>query len=255
MYSTKNYIQSPGINNNGKECVKNKHIYVHNRVTLLYSRNWHYIINQLRCCCCSLIIKLCPALCDPMDCSSQALLCVGFILQARTQEWISFSFSRESSCPGNWTHVSCIASGFFTIWAREANQPYFNLKKKKRVFKKWITWIITGARFKSTCVAVLPSAIWKRHNHLPFKHYFIRRWKDHSGSDSPKAWGATWDGVSHTPPLAEDLAHEPGKQLCLLLHQLLQLPLDLVFQLWVLIGVCVSVCVCVCLCVSVSVCV
>ena len=121
MYSTKNYIQSPGINNNGKECVKNKHIYVHNRVTLLYSRNWHNIINQLRCCCCSLIIKLCPALCDPMDCSSQALLCVGFILQARTQEWISFSFSRESSCPRDWTHVSCIASGFFTIWAiREA---------------------------------------------------------------------------------------------------------------------------------------
>ena len=136
MYSTKNYIQSPGINNNGKECVKNEHIYVYNRVTLLYSRNWHNIINQLCCCCCSLIIKLCPALCDPMDCIPQALLCIGFILQARIQEWIAISFSRESSCPGDWTHISCTASGFFTIWAREANQPHFNLKKKKREFLK-----------------------------------------------------------------------------------------------------------------------
>ena len=42
LYSTGNYIQSPGINHNGKEC-----LYVHNRVTLLHSRDWHNIVNQL----------------------------------------------------------------------------------------------------------------------------------------------------------------------------------------------------------------
>ena len=87
-------------------------------------------------CYVTLVVQLCPALCDPMDCIPQALLCIGFILQARIQEWIAISFSRESSCPWDWTHISCTASGFFTIWAREANQPHFNLKKKKREFLK-----------------------------------------------------------------------------------------------------------------------
>ena len=38
LYSTGNYIQSPGINHNGKE-YKKECICVYNRVTLLYSRN------------------------------------------------------------------------------------------------------------------------------------------------------------------------------------------------------------------------
>ena len=28
MYSTENYIQSPGINNNVKKCVKNRYMYI-----------------------------------------------------------------------------------------------------------------------------------------------------------------------------------------------------------------------------------
>ena len=36
-------------------------------------------------------------------------------------EWMAYPFSRGSSWPRNWTRVSCIAGGFFTIWAtREA---------------------------------------------------------------------------------------------------------------------------------------
>ena len=38
LYSTGNYIQSPGINHNGKEYFL-KCMYVYNCVTLLYSRN------------------------------------------------------------------------------------------------------------------------------------------------------------------------------------------------------------------------
>ena len=38
LYSTGNYIQSPGINHNGKEYFK-KCIYVYNSVTLLCGRN------------------------------------------------------------------------------------------------------------------------------------------------------------------------------------------------------------------------
>ena len=42
------------------------------------------------------------------------------ISQARILEWVAISSSRQSSWPGDWTHVSsvsCIAGGFFTHWA------------------------------------------------------------------------------------------------------------------------------------------
>ena len=43
--------------------------------------------------------------------------------QARILEWVAMPSSRGSSQPRGWTQVSCIAGGFFTIWAtREAGQ-------------------------------------------------------------------------------------------------------------------------------------
>ena len=51
----------------------------------------------------------------------QAPLSVG-TLQARILEWVAMFSSRASSQPRYQTQVSCIASGFFTIWAtREAH--------------------------------------------------------------------------------------------------------------------------------------
>ena len=45
---------------------------------------------------------------DPMDCI------VHGILEARTLEWVTFSFSSGSSQPRDRTQVSCIADRFFT---------------------------------------------------------------------------------------------------------------------------------------------
>ena len=45
--------------------------------------------------------------CDPMDCSPPGSSVHG-ISQARILEWVAISFSRESSQPRNWTHVSYI---------------------------------------------------------------------------------------------------------------------------------------------------
>ena len=67
------------------------------------------------------ITQSCPTLCDPIDCSSPEASVHG-ILQARTLEWVAIPFSRESSQPRGQTQISCIAGGFFTIWAtREAH--------------------------------------------------------------------------------------------------------------------------------------
>ena len=39
------------------------------------------------------------------------------ILRTRILEWVAIPFSRGSSCPRDWTRVSCIVDEFFTIWA------------------------------------------------------------------------------------------------------------------------------------------
>ena len=50
----------------------------------------------------------------PWTCSSPGSS-VRRILQARILEWIAIPFSRESSCPRDWTQVSGIAGRFFTM--------------------------------------------------------------------------------------------------------------------------------------------
>ena len=67
-----------------------------------------------------LVAQPCPTLCDPMDCRLPGSSVHG-ILQASILERGDIPFSRESSWPRDWIHISCIASRFFTIWAiREA---------------------------------------------------------------------------------------------------------------------------------------
>ena len=69
-------------------------------------------------CCCCLVAKSCPALCDSMDCSLPGSSVHG-ILQKRTLEWVAISFSRGISL--TWgsnprlLHLSpALASRFFT---------------------------------------------------------------------------------------------------------------------------------------------
>ena len=64
-------------------------------------------------CCCS-VTTMCLPLCDPMDCSSGGSSVHG-IFQAIILEQVAISFSWGSSWPRNWTHISSLAGGFFTI--------------------------------------------------------------------------------------------------------------------------------------------
>ena len=50
------------------------------------------------------------------------------IFQARILEWVAISFSRGSSWPRDWTQVSCIAGGFFTVWATSETHTFENIK-------------------------------------------------------------------------------------------------------------------------------
>ena len=51
------------------------------------------------CVCEYLHAQLCPTLCDPMDCSWPGSSVRG-ILQARIEEWVAISFSRDLTDPG-----------------------------------------------------------------------------------------------------------------------------------------------------------
>ena len=63
--------------------------------------------NMTCSCHCCLATKLCPTLCDPMDCHPPGSSVRG-IFQAGVLEWVAISFSSGSSQPRDQTHVSCI---------------------------------------------------------------------------------------------------------------------------------------------------
>ena len=53
-------------------------------------------------------LQSCPTLCDPMDCTPPGSS-VHQILQTKVMEWVPISFSRESSQPGDRTHISYVS--------------------------------------------------------------------------------------------------------------------------------------------------
>ena len=63
---------------------------------------------SLQACCCRLVAKLSPTLCDPMDCSPPGSS-VHAILQTRTLEWaaipVSSSRHREQHMPRSWEKI------------------------------------------------------------------------------------------------------------------------------------------------------
>ena len=70
--------------------------------------------------CCCWVSKLCPTLCDPMDCSPKGSSVHG-ISQARILEWVAISFSRGSSWPRDWICISYNGRWALHHWAaREA---------------------------------------------------------------------------------------------------------------------------------------
>ena len=77
--------------------------------------------------CCCLVTKSCLNLCDPMDYSLPGSSVHG-ISQARILERVAVSFSRGSSWPRDWPHISCIGRQifffFFYHWATKEAHIY-----------------------------------------------------------------------------------------------------------------------------------
>ena len=92
---------------------------LHWYAVIIQSPQFIYLVLYSLCFC--LVAKLCPTLCNPVDCNPPDSSVHG-ISQARTLEWVAMPFSRASSQPRDQTQVSCIAGRFLTTWAtREAH--------------------------------------------------------------------------------------------------------------------------------------
>ena len=81
-----------------------------------------------------LVTHLRPTLCEPMDCSPPGSSVHG-ILKARIPEWVAITSSTGSSQPRDWTWVSCIAGGFFTVSATREAQRKHHWPPRKVIMK------------------------------------------------------------------------------------------------------------------------
>ena len=135
---------------------------------------------------------LCLTLCDPLG-----------VLQARTLEWVVVPFSGESSQPRDWTQVSHIAGGFFTVWAaREPKNTWVgSLSLLQGIFltqelnwgllhwKRILYRVITKTRVPSIFRSTTPSCgIATHHVITATPHYNQMRWargkSEHHNSQS-----------------------------------------------------------------------
>ena len=70
----------------------------------------------------------CPTLCDPMNCSLP-----GFPVRGISQELVAIFFSKESSRPKDWTHISCISCiGRWILYHCTTYEAYIYVKGEMR---------------------------------------------------------------------------------------------------------------------------
>ena len=92
-----------------------------------------------------LVIQSCPALCDPMSCCPPGSSVHG-VLQEGILKWVVIPFSRASSQLRDWTCVSCIAGGVFTVWATDmggltpVSRVRHDLVTKPPMWQKCLQW-------------------------------------------------------------------------------------------------------------------
>ena len=94
------------------------------------------------------ITELCLTLCNPKE-SSQPSSFVYGILQSEILEWASVPCSRGYSQCKNWTQVSSISCGFFTMWATKTKEARI-YKGENSLFDMWYwkNWRVVCKRMK-----------------------------------------------------------------------------------------------------------
>ena len=93
-----------------------------------------------------LTTQSCPTLCDPIDSTVPPGSTVHETLQA-VLDWAAILSCKGSFQPRNWTQVSCIAGGFFTVWATRKAQIGWACHEFKFLIISWITEVLFSSVF------------------------------------------------------------------------------------------------------------
>ena len=154
------------------------------------------------------VAQSCPTLWDPMDCSLPGFS-VHEILRARILGWVAMPFSRGSAQPRDWTQVSCIMGGLFTVWATREGPLGLGNEEPLRVFHQgsnrvsaviWEDWLHRCPVLLPTCRRLLPPTHWKATLPKTSFHWQIF-WCSHRQYDhwlvALKLFGlGVWTGIS-----------------------------------------------------------
>ena len=97
--------------------------YLYIRLGLKSRTKFCFLHCRMSCCW---VAKLCPTLCDSMEYSPLGSSVYG-ISQARILERVAISYSRGSSQPRNWNHISCVSFiGRWILYAEPLGKKRFN---------------------------------------------------------------------------------------------------------------------------------
>ena len=109
-----------------------------------------------------LVAKLCRTLLWPTDCSRPGSSIHG-ILQARILEWVTISFSRGSSWPRDWTHISYIGRRILYHWATRKVHWEGMLANKRCVVKTAtsVSEVLLLPQFKGYRAVVFMQQMWR----------------------------------------------------------------------------------------------
>ena len=100
------------------------HIWTKSIISKYILRVKYNTFKHLDLLCCELLSHVWLFV-TPWTVAHQTPLSMG-MLQARILEWVAMPSSRRSSQPRDRTQVSCIAGGFFTVWATREAQRYWS---------------------------------------------------------------------------------------------------------------------------------
>ena len=105
--------------------------------------------------CLCLITQSCWTLCNPMDCSPPGSSVHG-IFHARILEWVAISYSRGSSQPRDWIHISYVSCNgrwilyHWAIWEAQSSLYFSSVQSLSRVWLFATLW--TRARQASLSI-------------------------------------------------------------------------------------------------------
>ena len=130
---------------------------------------------------CCLVAKSCLALLRPHGLYSPPGSSVHGISQARILKWVTISFSRGSSQPRDWTHISCIGRWILYHWATgEALLSTISTFKSRRRNRAKMEPLVTFAKKKKSLFKPYPAHMYR----LPL----MSQWPGHYTPSCKKVW-------------------------------------------------------------------